>query len=145
MKKVEKIARISLLKKIQGSDIMTDKQRYQAERWKILIEDETKNEMKLKDWLKLRGITKDAYYYWLHKFQRENIDTALQDLPAQIQQTPSFVEISKPEAVPLPEPVITEPETQAAAVIRTSQMQIELFPNASADMIREIMRAASNV
>ena len=58
---------------------MTDKQRYQMERWKLLIEDETRNEMKLKDW------------------------------------------------------------------IRISQMQIELFPNASADMIREIMRAASHV
>ena len=124
---------------------MTDKQRYQMERWKLLIEDETRNEMKLKDWLKLRGITKDAYYYWLHKFQRENIDSALQELPAQIQQTPSFVEISKPEAAPLPDPVIAEQETQLAAVIRISQMQIELFPNASADMIREIMRAASHV
>ena len=124
---------------------MTDKQRYQMERWKLLIEDETRNEMKLKDWLKLRGITKDAYYYWLHKFQRENIDSALQELPAQIQQTPSFVEISKPEAAPLPDSVIAEPETQPAAVIRISQMQIELFPNASADMIREIMRAASHV
>ena len=124
---------------------MTDKQRYQMERWKLLIEDETRNEMKLKDWLKLRGITKDAYYYWLHKFQRENIDSALQELPAQIQQTPSFVEISKPEAAPLPDPVIAEPETQPAPVIRISQMQIELFPNASADMIREIMRAASHV
>ena len=62
---------------------MTDKQRYQMERWKLLIEDDTRNEMKLKDWLKLRGITKDAYYYWLHKFQRENIDSALQELPAQ--------------------------------------------------------------
>ena len=58
---------------------MTDKQRYQMERWKLLIEDETRNEMKLKDW------------------------------------------------------------------IRISQMQIELFPNASEDMIREIMRAASHV
>ena len=124
---------------------MTDKQRYQMERWKLLIEDETRNEMKLKDWLKLRGITKDAYYYWLHKFQRENIDSALQELPAQIQQTPSFVEISKPEAAPLPDSVIAEPETQPAAVIRISQMQIELFPNASEDMIREIMRAASHV
>lgn len=124
---------------------MTDKQRYQMERWKLLIEDETRNEMKLKDWLKLRGITKDAYYYWLHKFQRENIDSALQELPAQIQQTPSFVEISKPEAAPLPDPVIAEPEIQPAPVIRISQMQIELFPNASADMIREIMRAASHV
>ncbi len=124
---------------------MTDKQRYQMERWKLLIEDETRNEMKLKDWLKLRGITKDAYYYWLHKFQRENIDSALQELPAQIQQTPSFVEISKPEAAPLPDPVIAEPKTKPAAVIRISQMQIELFPNASADMIREIMRAASHV
>ena len=124
---------------------MTDKQRYQRERWKLLIEDDTRNEMKLKDWLKLRGITKDAYYYWLHKFQRENIDSALQELPAQIQQTPSFVEISKPEAAPLPDPVIAESETQPAAVIRISQMQIELFPNASADMIREIMRAASHV
>lgn len=124
---------------------MTDKQKYQAERWKLLIEDETRNEMKLKDWLKLRGITKDAYYYWLHKFQRENIDSALHELPAQIQQTPSFVEISKPEAAPLPDPAIAEPETQPSAVIRISQMQIELFPNASADMIREIMRAASHV
>ena len=124
---------------------MTDKQRYQMERWKLLIEDETRNEMKLKDWLKLRGITKDAYYYWLHKFQRENIDSALQELPAQIQQTPSFVEISKPEAAPLPDSVIAAPETRPAAVIRISQMQIELFPNASADMIREIMRAASHV
>ena len=124
---------------------MTDKQRYQMERWKLLIEDETRNEMKLKDWLKLRGITKDAYYYWLHKFQSENIDSVLQELPAQIQQTPSFVEISKPEAAPLPDSVIAEPETQPAAVIRISQMQIELFPNASADMIREIMRAASHV
>ena len=124
---------------------MTDKQRYQMERWKLLIEDDTRNEMKLKDWLKLRGITKDAYYYWLHKFQRENIDSALQELPAQIQQTPSFVEISKPEAAPLSDPVIAEPETRPAAVIRISQMQIELFPNASADMIREIMRAASHV
>ena len=124
---------------------MTDKQRYQMERWKLLIEDETRNEMKLKDWLKLRGITKDAYYYWLHKFQRENIDSALQELPAQIQQTPSFVEISKPEAAPLPDSVIADPETQPAAVIRISQMQIELFPNASEDMIREIMRAASHV
>lgn len=124
---------------------MTDKQRYQMERWKLLIEDETRNEMKLKDWLKLRGITKDAYYYWLHKLQRENIDSALQELPAQIQQTPSFVEISKPEAAPLPDSVIADPETRPAAVIRISQMQIELFPNASADMIREIMRAASHV
>ena len=124
---------------------MTDKQRYQMERWKLLIEDETRNEMKLKDWLKLRGITKDAYYYWLHKFQRENNDTALHELPVQIQQTTSFVEISKPEAAPLPDHVIAEPETQPAAVIRISQMQIELFPNASADMIREIMRAASHV
>ena len=124
---------------------MTDKQRYQMERWKLLIEDETRNEMKLKDWLKLRGITKHAYYYWLHKFQRENIDSALQELPAQIQQTPSFVEISKPEAAPLPDSVIADPETRPAAVIRSSQMQIELFPNASADMIREIMRAASHV
>ena len=115
------------------------------ERWKLLIEDETRNEMKLKDWLKLRGITKDAYYYWLHKFQRENIDSALQELPAQIQQTPSFVEISKPEAAPLPDSVIADPKTRPAAVIRISQMQIELFPNASADMIREIMRAASHV
>ena len=32
---------------------MTDKQRYQMERWKLLIEDDTRNEMKLKDWLKL--------------------------------------------------------------------------------------------
>ncbi len=124
---------------------MTDKQRYQRERWKLLIEDDTRNEMKLKDWLKLRGITKDAYYYWLHKFQRENIDSALQELPTQIQQTPSFVELSKPEAAPLPDSVIAEPETQPAVVIRISQMQIELFPNASADMIREIMRAASHV
>ena len=64
-----------------------------------------------------------------------------------VKSTVSFkrFQITKPEAAPLPDPVIAEPETHPAAVIRISQMQIELFPTASADMIREIMRAASHV
>lgn len=133
--------------KTQGSDIMTDKQKYQLERWKLLIADEEKNNMKLKDWLNLRGITRDAYYYWLHKLQREEIDTAICELPTQIQETSTFVEISKPESKQssVHENVTVESFTHPAAIIKNNQFQVELYSTASSDMIREIMRMMNGV
>ena len=50
---------------------MTDKQRYDSERWKLLIAEAASRDIKLKDWLALRGISKDAYYYWLRKLQKK--------------------------------------------------------------------------
>lgn len=126
---------------------MSDRQRYQIERWKLLIADRAQSKLKLMDWCESQGITKDAYYYWLHKLQRENIDTALESLPVQIQQSAAFVEIPKPEKCQLSESVrvIVEPPARPAAIIKNNQLQIELFSNVSSEMLQEILRVVSNV
>lgn len=126
---------------------MTDKQRYDSERWKLLIAEAASRDIKLKDWLALRGISKDAYYYWLRKLQKENIDSALCELPAKIQQKPTFVEIPRPETCCQVEPVpmIVESSAQPVAVIKANHVQIELFQNASTEMIRELMAVINHV
>lgn len=125
---------------------MTDKQKYQAERWKLIIAESMQRDIKLKDWLRLRGITKDAYYYWLHKLQKENIDNVLSELPMQIQQEPTFVEIPKPENCCQAESIpIVETPTNPVAIIKANNVQIELFQNASPEIIRELMAVINHV
>ena len=53
---------------------MTDKQRYHYERWKLLISDRMQSGMSTIEWCASRGVTKDAYYYWMNKFRKENVD-----------------------------------------------------------------------
>ncbi|WP_156036769.1 hypothetical protein [Ruminococcus sp. HUN007] len=64
---------------------MDDRQtRYHYERWKLLISDRMQSGMSTIEWCANRGVTKGAYYYWTNKFRKENVDAAIQNLPAQI-------------------------------------------------------------
>ena len=77
---------------------MTDKQRYHYERWKLLISDRMQSGMSTIEWCASRGVTKDAYYYWMNKFRKENVDAAIQNLPAQTSKTSAFVELKRSAA-----------------------------------------------
>ena len=125
----------------ESRDTMTEKHRYQLERWKLLINERVNSGCKVKDWCDSNGLSKDAYYYWLREIRRANIETALENLPAQVQQT-SFVEISKPEEQ---QPIELGALSAPAAVIRNGALQIDILQNASGNIIRELVKAVSDV
>lgn len=124
---------------------MTDKQRYHYERWKLLISDRMQSSMSTIEWCASRGVTKDAYYYWMNKFRKENIDAAIQNLPAQISKTSAFVELKR-SAVDMASNYSTEQAFQfPAAVVRQEGFSVEIYQNASADMIRALIEGVRNV
>ena len=125
----------------ESRDTMTEKHRYQLERWKLLINERVNSGCKVKDWCDSNGLSKDAYYYWLREIRRANIETALENLPTQVQQT-SFVEISKPEEQ---QPIELGALSAPAAVIRNGTLQIDILQNASGNIIRELVKAVSDV
>lgn len=126
---------------------MTEKRRFQLEQWKANINDRIQSGLNVTDWCKENGHSKFRYYYWLREVQKESLNEALESLPVPVkQQTPDFVEITKPESnQTLESPAVVESSAQPAAVIRNKHMQIELFSNASSDMVREIMKAVNHV
>jgi hypothetical protein len=124
---------------------MTDKQRYHYERWKLLISDRMQSGMSTIEWCASRGVTKDAYYYWMNKFRKENVDTAIQNLPAQISKTSAFVELKR-SAADIASNYSTEQTFQLpAAVIRQEGFSVEIYQNASAEMIRALIEGVRNV
>ena len=124
---------------------MTDKQRYHYERWKLLISDRMQSGMSTIEWCASRGVTKDAYYYWMNKFRKENVDAAIQNLPAQISKTSAFVELKR-SAADIASNYSTEQIFQLpAAVIRQEGFSVEIYQNASADMIRALIEGVRNV
>ena len=124
---------------------MTDKQRYHYERWKLLISDRMQSGMSTIEWCASRGVTKDAYYYWMNKFRKENVDAAIQNLPAQISKTSAFVELKR-SAADIASNYSTEQTFQLpAAVIRPEGFSVEIYKNASADMIRALIEGVRNV
>ena len=124
---------------------MTDKQRYHYERWKLLISDRMQSGMSTIEWCASRGVTKDAYYYWMNKFRKENVDAAIQNLPAQISKTSAFVELKR-SAADIASNYSTEQTFQLlAAVIRQEGFSVEIYQNASADMIRALIEGVRNV
>ena len=124
---------------------MTDKQRYHYERWKLLISDRMQSGMSTIEWFASRGVTKDAYYYWMNKFRKENVDAAIQNLPAQISKTSAFVELKR-SAADIASNYRTEQTFQLpAAVIRQEGFSVEIYQNASADMIRALIEGVRNV
>lgn len=115
---------------------MTKKQEFQFQRWKLLIDEKQKSGMKIKDFCEVNGVTKDAYYYWLHKLREENFDTAIQNLPNTI-QSGTFVEIRPSGSICENNLQLSQP----VAIIQKESMRIELLSNASAVFIKNLLEA----
>lgn len=76
---------------------MSEKHRYNLERWSLIIDKRIQSGQTVTEWCKENQVSKNAYYYWLRNLQRESLKTALSELPTQISSNTSFVEITRQE------------------------------------------------
>ena len=126
-----------------GGIFLTEKHRYSLELWKLLIQDQKNSGMKIEDWCKANGYTKDAYYYWLKQLRIETLPATLDQLQTSVVPQQSFVDVT-----PVPQtPDSNESEPfrgMPSAVIRKNGMEICLFNTASAEFIRHLMESMKN-
>ena len=124
---------------------MTEKHRFLLEEWKINISERMQSGRSITEWCRENNVSKYKYYYWLRELQKESIAEAIKSLPEPVhKETPTFVEITKPETYSIGNRINAE-GVSPSAVIRKGQLQIELFSDAASDMVKEIMRAVSDV
>ncbi len=113
---------------------------YQLERWKLLIQNRRESGLGIREWCRQTGNSIHAYYYWLKLIRKENLDTALKQLPAQVEQQTPFVDVT-PSKEPAKLTPTTYHEPISAAVIHCGDFQIDLLPNISEDFCRNLLKA----
>ena len=82
--------------------------------------------MKVRDWCKANGVTKDAYYYWLAKLREEHYEEAVQSLSTETISTNTFVELPMPKQT---QPVLENVIHQPVAVLQKDHIRMEIFPD----------------
>lgn len=90
-------------------------------------------------WLKENNITKDAFYYWLHKVR------------AYWAEQQGLVPAEKAESkdqklveVPVVKPVVSQNDVSPAAIIRIGSMSIEINASATSEFMEGIGRMIHN-
>ena len=74
---------------------MTEKHRFNIQRWKLLINERVKSGLSVREFCEVHGIGRTAYYYWLEIIRKENLPAAMEQLTLQASET-TLVEISRP-------------------------------------------------
>ena len=105
--------------------------------WCELIEAANRSGVPRKEWLKEKGISKDAYYYWQRKVRRYYAEqNGLMPAVASTDKV-SLVEVPVARTTPgMPE--------SPAAIIRIGSMAIEISPNATAEFMESLGRMIRN-
>ncbi|MCR5453046.1 MAG: IS66 family insertion sequence element accessory protein TnpB [Lachnospiraceae bacterium] len=127
---------------------MTANHAYQLKRWKLLIEEQAKSGMKIIEWCRRNGITKDAFYYWRRCLQEEAYDEAVKQLPTRIINETSMVphtEYVELNPCPKKDISLSPNENKPVAVIRSGATSIEIMPGATEDIIKALMMVVRNV
>ena len=101
-----------------------------AERWAGIIKERVDSGMTIKEWCRERNIKEWQYYYWLKTLRQEEISAADSQ-----QQASTFVEL--PDICQWKGPVQGKP----AAIIRKTDILIEIAEDASAGFIAKVMEA----
>ena len=128
---------------------MSKKHDYYVKKWQCLIKECRASGKTVVDWCAANGVTKYQYYYWLSKIRSECYEEAVAHLPSvkAINKTATplhmqdgcFVEIT-PET--LNEVAKESNHGQAAAVLQTGLVRIEIMPDAPASFIRHLLEAS---
>lgn len=108
---------------------------YSPEQWEqIIIQAETSG-MRRKDYLEVNGITKDQFYYWKTKLNKQKQITSIVPL-----ESKDFVEL---EIAKTKEP-LRRTEITASAIIHIGEIRVELSNTASAELIENLVRMIQN-
>ena len=110
---------------------------YRLSEWAKVFQDRAESGMKIDDFCKSRGISRDAYYYWLRKLKTSILES---------QQNIELVEIKEP-ATPALLPIAEESNNTFCpeATISIGNISISVNKSTSKELIRALMEAAAHV
>ena len=109
---------------------------FRLNEWAKVFQDRAQSGMKIDDFCKSRGITRDAYYYWLRKVKTSILES----------QAIELVEIKEPASpalLPLPEE--SNNTFCAEATVSIGNISISVNKNTSKELIRALLEAAAHV
>lgn len=109
---------------------------FRLNEWAKVFRDRTESGMKIDDYCKSHGISRDAYYYWLRKVKASILES--QDI--------ELVEIKAPvSATLLPAAEETDKAFCAEATVNVGNISISVNKSTSKELIRILMEAAIHV
>jgi len=118
----------------------TNKHKVQLKRWKVLIKERMDSGLKISEWCNQNNLSKHAYYYWLEQIRKEAVAGTGSNMPA-IPESNSFVEIKPVMTSGMPYmPTAPKP----SAVIRRNGLEVELFGDVSAALVRQLLEAVKH-
>ena len=107
------------------------KDQYQLSQWAALIKECNESGIKKSEWLRLKGITRDQYYYWRRKVQDRSIEAV----------SASFVEVpvSSQEMVSKADQC-----SDISAEIRLGNISFMIRDSASPEFLKKLIKAAAD-
>ena len=98
-------------------------------KWTAIISECRNSGMQVKDWLDQNQVSRDQYYYWNKKLKNLCLESI----------QPAFVEL------PVPVETTSTNRTDKVATVKVGKASIDIFESASAEFLRKLLEAASNV
>lgn len=111
------------------------KNRYRLQQWTEIIRDCRSSGQTVVRWCADHEVNVKSYYYWLKKIREAAIDSL-----------PSFSSPNEPTLVPIPSSLRTNAprseasHEQAAIILRTEAVTIEIHPHASTALLEQTLR-----
>ncbi len=116
--------------------------------WELLVKDRLASGMSVSQFCSENGFTENMYYHWVNMIHKADPDFDTRGGPVRnaAKTEPSFVEITPDLPEKRQEPIV--PDTgigMPAAAIQSGPVKIELYPNADAVFIRNLLEAVRHV
>ena len=113
--------------------------KYRMKEWAGIVQDRINSGLTIKDYCEQKGISRNAYFYWLKKIRNKIVI----DVPALIEEnTPvpvSFQELS------IPEPSTPVVPSQDQIAIDINGMTINVTKNTSKELLLRVLEVAQHV
>lgn len=104
--------------------------------WSMIFKDRIESGMRVDDFCKSRGISRDAYYYWLRKVKDGAIEAS----------GVKFVELKEPKQLPAStKPESVEKNFIPQASIAIGKMNISVNSNTPKELIKNLIEVAAKV
>lgn len=124
---------------------MNNEQQLRIAHWAELFKEQKESGLTVNEWIADRGISRNTFYYWKKRFKKLYINSILDSeaqLPQSINQS-SAAPAEHHEFVALPayEPISESESSTMAAVLVKGELHVELYNNASPQIVKGILEA----